>query len=435
MAARFRCLLISGSGSGSGLPNRSIAKLDLPTAVAAADSIHPLLGRRVDSPFIKGSLFQTDLNTATTPYLADHRLGDRPIVPFAAFLEMAAAAIREAAPSGQNRAIRNFLIREPLFVSSAGCRVQVLAGESTVEIASETNSGWTTNAKCSFELAEAEPGSIDLENLRRRCPRQISPEEIYRRLERTGLHYGAAFRTIQSARSGDGEALAHLCLAEDLSRDANQYGIHPTLLDGCLQTVIAARGADDDDLFLPISVDHFEMHRTDLREVWVHTKIAASSAETFSANIVIADFSGKIVARLTGFAAKRTSAQSILDVARQVDDESAALTYELVWRESLPAPAPFTVLPGERWLLIEHHQGNCGTLAGALTEQGAVCEIVRDTQFRSAFERATWTGIVYDARGTDSLAPDSEWKHPEKSAIDFLLEFVKSLADLKVCSP
>ena len=83
--------------------------------------------------------------------------------------------------------------------------------------------------------------------------------------------------------------------------------MHPTLLDGCLQAVIAARGNSNADLFLPISVDSFELFRTGMSEVWVHTKIVSSSDAAFSADVVVMDEGGHVVARLAGFQAKRAN--------------------------------------------------------------------------------------------------------------------------------
>ncbi len=405
-------------------------------AVSANHSVHPLLGKRVESPFVKGTLFASDTNTATTPYLAEHRLGERAIVPFAAFLEMAMAGIRNAGGNGHS-AIRNFTMREPRFISSDGCRLQVLVGNGSVEIASESERTWTTNAKGSFEPGGDETGSIDLAGFRLRCNQAISPEDIYQNLERTGLRYGAAFRTIQSAWSGRGESLAHVCLAEELSRDANRYGLHPTLLDGCLQTVIAARGIANDDLFLPISVDSFDLLQPGVADVWVHTKMAALSAETFSADFVIVDVAGRVVARLTGFTAKRTSTRLVESLAGQLHPAESPLTYELAWRASpLAASTPSEMRTGERWLLIEYREGNCSALADLLRQHGAECEIVRDQTFRrSIVADASWTGVLYDARGMERSEPESEWQHPEKNAVDFVLEFVKSLAASKGIVP
>ena len=392
--------------------------------------VHPLLGKRVDSAFIKGLLYESDLNTSATPYLADHSLGDRVLVPFAAYLEIAAAAIRQMDQFGKS-SIRNFVVREPLFLSTTGCRLQVLVDDGKVEIASMSGAGWTTNARCSLQLADVEAPYIDLDTVRARCKKEISPADIYRSLERTGLRYGATFRTVHSLWAGQRESLALLRLPDDLRSESDHYGLHPTLLDGCLQTVVAARGEANGDLFLPISVDRFELQQTGLAEVWVHTKIVTSSAETFSADIVVTDAEGGTVARLTGLQAKRTSA-ILMD--RSAPRESAP-TYELAWRPCPLAAAPPRSRRGERWLLFESDDGSCSRLARSLERQGATCEVVRDAETRRFdFAKNAWTGIVYDARRTKNSAEASEWSHPEKSAVEFVLEFVKFLGTSKVAA-
>lgn len=420
-------------------PSKSKREL-LPENLSDA-AFHPLLGREVDSPFVKDRLFVSDFNIATTPYLAEHGLGERAIVPFAAFLEIAAAAARQTDLLGNN-AICNFAMHEPRFLVSEPCGLQVLVRDGSFEIASQYGSGWKTNATGSFASATKEIGGteidrLDLPGLRAQCPRKISPAEIYRRLEGTGLRYGSAFRTIQSAWSGNGESLAHLKIADVSRCEASVYGLHPTLLDGCLQTVIAARGDSGDDLFLPISVDRFELRRTGLSEVWAYTKIVASSDRSVSADIAIVDTDGIVVARIIGFTAKRVNAELL---GGRTEAGESTLTYEVAWRPSpLSAdelPVPAQKRDGERWLLVEQQRGTCGMLAEFLTREGAFCEVVRDGEFaQAALQKTKWTGIVYDARGGADEAGALPWGRLEKNAVEFIFKFAKLLKNFTSGAP
>lgn len=383
---------------------------------------HPLLGKKVDSPFVEGVLFASEFSTACVAYLAAHRLGDRAIVPFAAFLEIARAAMH-AIGKADSHVLRNFRMQEPLFVSAETSRLQTLIADEAIEIASQNGSGWKSNAKGSIGPADIRRENIDLAHLRARLCQEVLPDDIYRRLEQTGLYYGPAFRVIQSAWSGGGESLVHLLLPKERETEAHSYGMHPTLLDGCLQSVMAARGESDNDLFLPISVDQFELRQNGAVEVWVHTKLANSSAETISADITIADISGNVVARLAGFTAKRTSAHLL---ARQLGCGESRLAYELVWRAT-PLPAVSSpVRDGERWLLVENRGGSCRAIAESLKRQGAICETVRAEEAPRSVAKIAWAGIVYDARGTQKPSEDAAWSYPEKCGVEFLLEFVKA---------
>jgi acyl transferase domain-containing protein/acyl carrier protein len=393
--------------------------------VRAAKIIHPLLGRRIDSAFIQGQLFESDLNTSAAPYLSAHSLGDRAILPFAAFLEIACSAIRQLAPLEEN-AIQKFVVREPLFLSPARCVLQVRVGDGTVEMASAAGTGWTAHAQGSFESVRGDVPPEELTKLRARCQKEVSPEEIYRVLEQSGLRYGKPFRTIDAAWSGKEESFAHLRLSRELLAQAWQYGIHPTLLDGCLQSVAIARTKSASDLFLPISVDRFQLRQTGVTELWVHTKIVASSQEAFSANITVMDDKGALVAEITGLQAKRTSVARLQHV---ISTEPAA-TYQVMWR---PVPLQITssnLGPGaaQRWLLIESRDGDFAHIANQLRQKGATCQVVHeDAVDQSVLTRYPWTGIVYDARTPADSDSATSWAHPEQHAVAFILKFVHSL--------
>ncbi len=415
----------------------SNSKIDLSAMVSTKDFVHPLLGRRVESPFVQGALFASDLSTGAVPYFKEHRLGDRALMPFAAFLEMAAAATREIQKTTPT-AICNFAMCEPRFVSAAHCRLQVLAGESSIEIASENESGWRTNAKGSFEAAQIAAENIDLAALRARCDWPVAAEDVYRRLEQTGLHYGPAFRTIRSAWSGPegaGEALMHLRLLEDLRADAARYGVHPALFDGCLQAVAIASGETNGELFLPIGVDRFELRQLGAAELWAYAKVVSRSQEAISVDLTIADATGAVVARLAGFTAKRTNMQQIDALASP--SSAAALTYEIAWR-AVPLVGQPTMGVGEhiqagaRWLLVESEPGNCSALQKLLIARGAVCETIRAAEFlATSANNFAYGGVVFDARGI-SFTRDSQWEHPEKEAVEFVLNFVRGLANAKI---
>lgn len=395
------------------------------THIVAANTrdgyVHPLLGRLVSSGFINGSLFESELDPTSPSYLKDHSLGGQPLLPFAAFLEIANAAASHSR-SGTAFAIHNFTLQEPLFVSSPSRKLQVLVTGDSVEIASERGSEWVRHAKGTLHDVPASTGSVDLSKLRSRCQQAINQTDIYRQLEAAGLRFGPGFRVIQQAWRGAGESLALLRLPSEMHQAAAKYGMHPTLLDGCLQTVIAARDAESSDLFLPIALDEFHLHRRGETELWVHCRMTRASADSMTAEIAAFDSAGAPVASLSGFHVKRTSISS---VNRAIAVEAPA--YELAWRpQALPMKSE-PVRNGERWLLVEGESGSCAKMAEALTRQGAICKIVDQEKGPQALEDHAWTAILYDARSTAVLCTDGRWQHPEKSSIEFVLAFAKAL--------
>jgi len=189
-----------------------------PVAVSAVrDSyVHPLLGQALRSGFVKGRLFESELDQTSVPYLKDHALGDQPLLPFAAFLEIANAAAKVVRPDTVG-VIRDLILQEPLFLSAVPRKLQVLVTEDTVEIASERGAEWVRHAKGVVRDRGAVSDVVDLATAKSRCRQAIAPVAIYDELEAGGLRFGPCFRVIQQAWRGAGECLALLRLPRTAS--------------------------------------------------------------------------------------------------------------------------------------------------------------------------------------------------------------------------
>ena len=83
----------------------------------------------------------------------------------------------------------------------------------------------------------------------------MEPETFYQGFERRGLDFGTAFRSLRQLWRGDGQALGEVELEPGLRAEASAWGMHPVLLDGCLQVLSAALADDaDDQLYLPVGI-------------------------------------------------------------------------------------------------------------------------------------------------------------------------------------
>ena len=84
---------------------------------------------------------------------------------------------------------------------------------------------------------------------------EISADAFYGDREQEGFAYGPAFRAIRELRRVPGQAAAWLSVPEGLV-DADRYGLHPAVLDACLQVLMAAAPDESDDgLYLPAGAE------------------------------------------------------------------------------------------------------------------------------------------------------------------------------------
>ncbi|MBO0798886.1 MAG: polyketide synthase dehydratase domain-containing protein, partial [Blastocatellia bacterium] len=185
-------------------------------------------------------------------FLTDHRvrMSDgvvQKLLPGAACLEMARAAIEHALPSYQeagNLELHNVVWLKPVVVTaSKQVSIALFADDDggidyelyTIE-AEQKILHFQGRARFSPPSA---PARHDLDQLRRQMGKgRWEAAEVYSIFARMGLDYGPAHRGITVVNLGEDQVLAQLRLPEVVESSQYKYVLHPSLIDSALQSAI-----------------------------------------------------------------------------------------------------------------------------------------------------------------------------------------------------
>ncbi|MDN3356250.1 type I polyketide synthase [Actinomadura sp. DC4] len=227
--------------------------------LSAAD--HPLLGAAVGLADGSGWVFTGRLTLSGRPWLADHAVFGRVLLPGTAFVELAAHAGEQA---GCGR-VEELVLEAPLVLPErGGVNVQVVVQGSgdghtvAVYARAEDTEPWRRHATGTLRPAAAPaawpetawppPGAdpVDLEG-------------FYERTAGEGYAYGPAFAGLRAVWRRGEEVFAEVALDDERRADAGRYGLHPALFDAALHAVLAS-GAGEGRGFLPFSWTGVQVH-------------------------------------------------------------------------------------------------------------------------------------------------------------------------------
>ncbi|MBT2744871.1 MULTISPECIES: SDR family NAD(P)-dependent oxidoreductase [unclassified Lysobacter] len=202
-------------------------------------------------------------------YARDHKVHGQAVFPGAGFVEMACIAATVAGKRRVRR-LKDIYWVQPLSLTDPRQDLKIGLSNATgdsVEFAVTTvdddhESVLHCEGRALFDDRSG-PESSSRESLpqwRQRCGESHAGERYYELFQRLGFDYGQTFRVIDEVAIGNGCALAKLVLAPSLTKDFEQYVLHPCLIDGALQTVVALLAAEDGGVpHLPFAIDEIEI--------------------------------------------------------------------------------------------------------------------------------------------------------------------------------
>src|SRR5581483_5674236 len=233
------------------------------TSDLATVALHPLVQRntsnldeqRFSSTFTGGEFF-----------LTDHVVQGQKLLPGAAYLEMARAAVQQASPmDGSGVRLENVVFARPAVVGVAPLELHIaLEREGDAKVAFEIYSGagddTVVHSQGQAVLASAgEAPSIDLAALTGQCDRLMSAEECYAAFARMGLAYGAAFQGLEQVSVGPAMVLGKIKLPAAVASTKDDYVLHPSVVDAALQASIGLLQGDADKPALPFALERLEV--------------------------------------------------------------------------------------------------------------------------------------------------------------------------------
>jgi acyl transferase domain-containing protein len=363
-----------------------------------AHALHPLAERLIDSPSLKEIVLETALSTASHRFVNDHRVFGRIIFPATGYLESVRAAAHLGLGGG-NWAVENMVIGEALALDDTETRrLQVVLSRteeggasfqvfSTGTGAGSFESSWRLHASGALRSVTDSngPTHVDFEALKHDA-KEVGAEAFYAGYQRRGLDFGTRFHGVRHVWGHAGKALGLIEPPIALGDELGEYGLHPALLDACLQVVAGAvRSVNGEQtetpLFMPLGVESFRVFAPAQGKLWSLATVETrpeGHRETIKAQIQILDEQGRLIAELRGMSFKRAD-RATLERALQRSIEP--WLYEIAWIPLDESKAPAEPDPVEnsaiatarRWLILADRGGQGRQLAERLTARGDHC--------------------------------------------------------------
>ncbi|MEA5576032.1 SDR family NAD(P)-dependent oxidoreductase [Anabaena sp. UHCC 0451] len=329
----------------------------LPEAQNAV-KLHPLIHENTSN--FRKQRFSSSF-TGQEFFLADHLVQDKRILPGVAYLEMVRMAVMLAVDKSEcDLRFAHVVWIRAIVVEDWPLRVHTMLqveDSTTISFEIYTNADIAENegddhavlhCQGSVELCcfDKRPG-LDLANLQNQCQQShLSAAQCYQVFESVGIKYGPGHQGIDTVYVGNQQVLAKLRLPDSVANTANQFVLHPSLLDSALQASLGLGiGGDvssDPKPSLPYALESLEICDGGLMPSWSWIRESDhSSAEMQKLDIDLCDDHGQICVSIRGFSSRALVAPdasltllhpvwNLISVQQKEDQDNAFSSYRVL---------------------------------------------------------------------------------------------------------
>lgn len=366
-----------------------------PSATPQAQSAapHPLLHLNVSD--FRSQRYQSTF-TGDEPFLRDHVVKGRQVLPGVACLEMARAAAALALggqqQAGRSITLRNVVWARPVTVDgrpetlSISLRPQ---GQDEIEyeiagVADGHDDGGSPariHSQGQVVVKTCTPATLDIADIRAACDKTVlGAPQLYPAYQDIGFEYGPSHRGIEQLHIGHDEVLVRLSLPTSVRASRDAFVLHPSLLDATLQASLGmgpaagtAKSLDVSELkpSLPFALDELEIHGPCTDSMWAWLRYSPGverNSRVFKLDIDLCDEQGLVRARMKGM-----SYRVLEGPVRATTPEISSVAFLPAWASATPEGTK--TAPGQHIVLVP----DMPTLADALAERHPTAQVVRLT--------------------------------------------------------
>ncbi|HWA54739.1 MAG TPA: type I polyketide synthase, partial [Solirubrobacterales bacterium] len=369
---------------------------------------HRLLGAALRMAGGRGWTFTGSVSLEEQPWLADHAVLGATLLPGTAFVELALCAAQRVGAEE----IDQLAFEAPLLLAEdAPVQLQVTVeepdeeGRRAIAIYSRPGHGteggdapWTRHAAGTL-AAPAETGKGTLEPLAAGAwpPEGAEPldvEFLYDRLAEAGYDYGPAFQGLHEAWQRGEELYGEVALDDDQARTAEEFAVHPALLDSALHLALrAALASEEDKLIVPFAVHGVRLRRSGAASLRVRLTQAGDGA----LQLVATEPGGEATIEIDGLVARPIDARALQGAGGALHDS----LYEVRWASQ---PRPEAGDPSADPVLLEI-EGVSEATGEAQAAHAAAGEALAALQSWLTEERPADARLVLVTRGAVAALP------------------------------
>ncbi|MFE3764273.1 type I polyketide synthase [Streptomyces sp. NPDC059104] len=342
------------------------------TTAGLRSADHPLLGASVTLADADGLLLTGRLSLPTHPWLADHRVMGSALLPGTAFVEFALHAGERVGCD----LVDELTVAAPLVLPEEGAvELQITvgapdeAGRRPVVFHSRDSLAaydepWVRNATATLAQGAEEKQACDLNTWPPAGAAPVDIEGLYESLADSGFGYGPVFQGLRAAWRRGEEVFAEVGLGDETDPGAEQFTIHPALLDSALHAIgLGSLVEDTGRGQLPFSWSGVAVHSTGADTL----RVRLSKAGQQSVRLDMADIDGAPVATVDSLALRAFSPEQF---GRPAGGHGDSL-FGVEWTEAASAAAG----SADTWMMLGEGAQVFADLAGlgvAVVEGGEI---------------------------------------------------------------
>ncbi|MGA1868339.1 MAG: thioester reductase domain-containing protein [bacterium] len=307
--------------------------------------LHPIINQNTST--LRQLRYSTTLSGEEF-YLKDHIIDNQKILPAVAYIEMARAA-GEIAGERKVRKVKDIVWIKPIALRDTSQSVHIAlfpqnhTDAVTYEVITTNGNNQAilhSQGKIIYEhSSDKNVESGDINEIKTRCSQRKERLACYRLFQSKGFAYGPSFQSIQEFWANGTEALSLLTLPADMDDGFRDFGLHPSLMDGALQSVIGLiDNMDSPGLHLPFAMGEVEILQPMPERCYAHVTFSGQQNQKDKQikrfTIHIMDEKGRILLKIKDFslrAHKRQSQPAITDTHGQGFEMSY---YHNLWERS-----------------------------------------------------------------------------------------------------
>ncbi|HEU4768535.1 MAG TPA: polyketide synthase dehydratase domain-containing protein, partial [Pyrinomonadaceae bacterium] len=257
-------------------------------------------------------------------FTRDHQIENSKVLPGVAYLELARSAA-ELAGGRKVATLKNVLWMKPFTIETEPRELSINLRHRNDAVIYDVWTATDKEQRVSYAQGELSyrhttpksvPEKVDIDEIRSRCANVVSGDACYEEFRSIGFDYGPSFRVIQELSYNENEVLACLTLPASRSNELRDFVLHPSLLDGALQSGLwlMDKQALAESRYLPFAIGEVQIREPLPPVCYVHVQESIRKTHLRKFNIRILDETGNILVEIVDYATRAQTQAPVREV-------------------------------------------------------------------------------------------------------------------------